>query len=108
MNTASPKPQTPGSRSPALFANSLAIGYKKAAPIAANLDCALLKGELVCLVGVNGAGKSTLLRTLAGMQPPLKGSVLLNGRDIRSIEPVQRAKQLAVVLTQRGAVRISR
>ncbi|MDI6797962.1 MAG: ABC transporter ATP-binding protein, partial [Desulfatibacillaceae bacterium] len=88
---------------PALLAQGLAIGYKKAAPIAENLDCALHLGELVCLVGVNGAGKSTLLRTLAGMQPPLKGSVLLSGEDIRRIEPAKRARKLAVVLTQKGA-----
>ena len=36
---------------------------------------ALATGQAVVLRGPNGAGKTTLLRTLAGLQPPLKGTV---------------------------------
>ncbi|MGZ9114707.1 MAG: ABC transporter ATP-binding protein [Brevundimonas sp.] len=32
-------------------------------------------GEVVAVIGPNGAGKSTLLRTMAGLLPPLAGSV---------------------------------
>jgi len=32
-------------------------------------------GEVVALVGPNGSGKTTLLRTLAGLLPPLAGTV---------------------------------
>jgi energy-coupling factor transport system ATP-binding protein len=32
-------------------------------------------GEVVALVGANGSGKTTLLRTLAGLVPPLAGTV---------------------------------
>ncbi|NQX12342.1 ATP-binding cassette domain-containing protein [Microbacteriaceae bacterium VKM Ac-2855] len=39
------------------------------------IDLTLRPGELVALLGPNGAGKSTLLRTLAGLLPPLAGSV---------------------------------
>ncbi|WP_138935264.1 heme ABC exporter ATP-binding protein CcmA [Roseovarius arcticus] len=35
----------------------------------------LAPGQALVLRGPNGAGKTTLLRTLAGLQPPLKGSV---------------------------------
>ncbi len=34
------------------------------------------------LVGDNGAGKSTLLRALAGVQPPGRGSVEIDGHDL--------------------------
>jgi lipopolysaccharide transport system ATP-binding protein len=37
-------------------------------------------GERVGLVGPNGAGKTTLLRTLAGIYPPVAGSILVEGR----------------------------
>jgi energy-coupling factor transport system ATP-binding protein len=33
------------------------------------------RGEIVALVGPNGSGKTTLLRTLAGLLPPLSGTV---------------------------------
>lgn len=39
-------------------------------------------GEIVGLLGANGAGKSTLLRTVAGLQPPDSGQVLVGGHDV--------------------------
>lgn len=89
-----------------LSTSGLAIGYpgKNPRPVAAGLELTLRRGELVCLIGPNGAGKSTLLRTLAGMQKPLGGRVLLNGEDLHQIEPRQLARHLAVVLTDRVGV----
>src|SRR3954452_14434244 len=34
------------------------------------------RGEIVTLIGANGAGKTTLLRTISGLIPPARGSVL--------------------------------
>ncbi|MCH9685648.1 MAG: ABC transporter ATP-binding protein [Deltaproteobacteria bacterium] len=34
------------------------------------------------LVGPNGAGKSTLLRALAGVQPPARGTISIDGHDL--------------------------
>lgn len=53
----------------------LSIGYKGSAPVVTAIDAELCLGEFVCLTGRNGTGKSTLLRTLAGLQPPLSGSI---------------------------------
>ena len=39
------------------------------------LDLSVASGEVVALIGPNGAGKTTLLKTLAGLLPPLAGSV---------------------------------
>jgi iron complex transport system ATP-binding protein len=85
-----------------LRANSLSIGYKigrRARVIAADLNVAVRGGEMVCLVGPNGAGKSTLLRTLAGMQAPLAGQVLLEGTPLAEMGSTERAQRIAVVLT---------
>ena len=87
-----------------LQARELAIGYRPsrqpAKEIAAQLNLDLQPGQLVCLLGPNGAGKSTLMRTLAGMQPPLRGSVLLHGANITTLHPPGLAQQLSVVLTE--------
>jgi ABC-type polysaccharide/polyol phosphate transport system ATPase subunit len=37
------------------------------------------QGEFLGVIGHNGAGKSTLLRTIAGILPPTKGRIVVNG-----------------------------
>lgn len=44
-------------------------------PVLEGLSFALGDGEALILRGPNGAGKTTLLRTIAGLQPPLAGTV---------------------------------
>lgn len=58
-------------------------------------------GDFICILGRNGAGKSTLMRTIAGLQTPLGGSAVLDGEDITGMRPSVRARQIAVVLTER-------
>jgi iron complex transport system ATP-binding protein len=83
-----------------LRSEGLAVGYA-GRPVLSGLDLELRAGELVCLLGPNGAGKSTLLRTLAGLQPPLAGRVLLEGRDAAGLPAAARARRIAIVLTER-------
>ena len=93
-----------------LTASDLAIGYPGRPPhiVARALDLTMRRGELVCLIGPNGVGKSTLMRTLAGMQPPLAGTVRLNDRDLPAMGPAQLARTLAVVLTDRVEIDLMR
>ena len=58
-------------------------------------------GNLVCLIGRNGSGKSTLLRVLANLQPPKAGSLFLANIDYKEYSPVDFAKQLSIVTTER-------
>lgn len=89
-------------------AQDLTIGYgsgkTRSAVIAANIDVELKAGEFVCLLGPNGAGKSTLIRTFAGLQKPLSGKVILNGKPIGSYASREIARHLSVVLTERPAI----
>ena len=89
-----------------ISATNLSIGYfrrKKVTPIAEDLSFSFTQGTLIGLVGENGIGKSTLLRTLAGVQPSLKGKVLLSEQEISTLSPLAMAKQLSVVLTESPA-----
>ena len=55
------------------------------------------RGEFVGLTGPNGAGKTTLLRSIAGIRRSQRGTVLLEGRDLRSMSARQIAACLAFV-----------
>jgi len=88
-----------------LETRDLDIGYrnrKKISRVASGLRLQVKTGELICLAGQNGAGKSTLLRTLAGVQKPLSGKVLLDGSEIISHSQTSIAKKLGLVLTEKA------
>ena len=73
--------------------------------VSRNITASLQAGTLTCLLGPNGAGKSTLLRTLAAFQPPLGGSMLLDGRPLDSFSAQELATRIGVVLTERPDIR---
>ena len=59
----------------------LSIGYKEAAPVRSGIDLTIARGVSTCIVGANGAGKSTFALTLAGLLPPLEGTVEVETSD---------------------------
>lgn len=65
---------------------------------------AVENGEILSIIGPNGAGKSTLIKTIAGFQPKLGGEVLVNGKDLSKLSPMDRAKQVSIVMTRQPNV----
>jgi len=53
-------------------------------PVLKDIDLNVKKGEFVAVLGANGAGKTTLMRAISGLHRPVKGAVLLLGKDITS------------------------
>lgn len=99
-------------RASALAFHDLAIGFPKetvafsvsgAKTIATKLQGSLEVGSFTVLLGRNGVGKTTLLRTLAGLHPALGGTIAIEGRPLADWTPAERARKIAVVLTERPA-----
>ena len=59
-----------------LVARGLDAGYDGIA-VVHGLDLVVDAGEVVALLGANGAGKSTTLLTIAGLLPPIAGTLLV-------------------------------
>jgi iron complex transport system ATP-binding protein len=74
--------------------HELRVGYKNKT-VLKNINGVIRKGELLSLIGPNGAGKTTLLKTIAGLQEPLSGSVLIDGKNPRALKPHKRAELLS-------------
>lgn len=62
-------------------------------PILRGIDLTVGPGETVVIMGPNGSGKSTLAKVLAGHpEYTVKGSVLMNGKQLLDLSPDERAK----------------
>ena len=61
-----------------------------------NLDIAA--GEMVTLTGVSGGGKTTLMKLMLGLYDPAKGSVRIDGQDLRDIDRANWRSQIGVVM----------
>jgi subtilin transport ATP-binding protein spaT len=55
-------------------------------PVLIDVNVKLQKGDSIILEGANGSGKSTFLKILAGYYSDYKGTILVDGIDIRDID----------------------
>jgi cobalt/nickel transport system ATP-binding protein len=62
-----------------------------------SISLEIKKGEFVGLLGSNGSGKTTLLKIMDGLIKDLKGSVLLDGTDIRKLSPKDIYKKVGLI-----------
>jgi branched-chain amino acid transport system ATP-binding protein len=83
-----------------LEVEDLVAGYGKVT-VLKGISLSLNEGQSLAVLGANGAGKSTLMKVLTGLLRPSRGVVILNGRDITSTSPVERAV-LGIALVPEG------
>lgn len=64
------------------------VTYPGGAIAVRDVDLAIAAGEFAVLLGPSGSGKSTLLRTINRLIEPTTGSVLVDGIDALTLDPV--------------------
>jgi len=65
-----------------------------------DINLTIRKGEVVAVVGGSGAGKTTLINLIPRFYDPVKGSIEIDGRDIREISQESLISNIAIVTQQ--------
>ena len=78
----------------------LSYAYEDGVPVLEHLNYSFEEGRIYAIVGRSGAGKTTLLSLLSGLASPTSGSILFEGKDIRSIDKYRFRSQNVGVIFQ--------
>lgn len=78
----------------------VSFGYPDGQEILHRINLNLEKGKTYALVGPTGGGKTTTASLMARLYDPTKGTVLLDGKDIRSYSDDDRTKKIGFILQE--------
>ena len=96
---AQPQPLPPGSGRVELRDVTLAYDQasEHAEPALRDVSLTVEPGTNIALVGATGSGKTTLVQLIARLYDPTAGSVLVDGADVRTLDPHALRAEVAVV-----------
>jgi len=63
----------------------------------AGIDLDIARGEFAGILGYNGSGKTTLLKIMDGLIRDFRGTVLLDGKEIRKLAPKEIYRKMGIV-----------
>jgi ATP-binding cassette subfamily B protein len=93
-------PLEPSVAGPALAFDHVKFSYVAGKPILRDATFAFDRGRTYALVGPTGGGKTTTALLMARLYDPQGGRVLVDGRDVRSITPPERAVRIGFILQE--------
>jgi len=76
----------------------VSFSYPNGSEVLHGITFNLKKGKTYAFVGPTGGGKTTTASLIARLYDPVKGTVLLDGHDIRSFSPQERVKRIGFIL----------
>lgn len=79
-----------------LTVNNLDFSYEEK-QVLFDIGFSMEQGQILCVMGPNGSGKSTLIDAILGLHIPQRGSILLDGKDVREYSRPDLAKKAAYV-----------
>jgi ATP-binding cassette subfamily B protein len=95
-----PEPAPAGSPGAVVAFQDVSFSYPGGQEVLHHVTFALERGKTYALVGPTGGGKTTTASLMARLYDPTAGRVLLDGRDIRSFTPDERAKRIGFILQE--------
>jgi len=78
--------------------NNVTFAYEEGVNILENFDLHVKKGETIALVGPTGAGKTTVINMLTRFYDVQKGSVTIDGKDVREVTLESLRKEVGVLM----------
>lgn len=83
---------------PSIEFQDVSFAYSEDSPPAVkNASFLIEPGEKVAILGRVGSGKSTLLRLILGFYHPTSGIILVNGTDIRQLDPAELRRRIGYI-----------
>lgn len=82
--------------------NNVSKVYRGGKKAVNKLDMTIEKGEFIAFIGTSGSGKTTAMRMINRMIEPTSGSIVLNGKNIKDMNPVQLRRNIGYVIQQIG------
>jgi len=73
------------------------FGYEGSEPVLRGVDLFVEAGRTVALVGPTGSGKTTLVMLIPRLYDVTRGAVLVDGTDVREVDPASLRREVAVV-----------
>ena len=76
--------------------------YKGGKVAVEDVNLSFEKGEFICFIGTSGSGKTTCMRMINRMTDPSKGKILIDGKSVTNINPVELRRQIGYVIQSIG------
>jgi osmoprotectant transport system ATP-binding protein len=76
--------------------------YKGGKVAVEDVNLSFEKGEFICFIGTSGSGKTTCMRMINRMTDPTKGKILIDGKSVTDINPVELRRQIGYVIQSIG------
>ncbi len=77
---------------------NVVFSYEEGRPVLRNISFEVEPGHTFAIIGVTGSGKTTIINLLERFYDPQQGSILLDGVDLRRLEPHWLRERLGLVM----------
>lgn len=86
-----------GADVPAVRFDQVQFAYREGEPVLRGASFEIPRGQTIAVVGATGSGKSTLIKLLARLYEVEQGTILIDGREIRTIPAGELRRRVTVV-----------